>query len=249
MHDLILSDQEYFRTGSSWKTIPGGSFTASTARSEAVVLVDCLDSAADNPREWLNQVLLLASSLRRKLMRIYLPARYPRLETQLSAANFHRRTELLFQGTPRLRTRKSLTLHKVTSEDDWQHKLRFHEQVSDRPDGYPCSADEWVAFERSKVKPLRMTCYLAVSRGHTIGAVASIPRPGYSRVKNLVVHPSYRSTGVAGQILETMATSDEGVRSALLGMLAVRGSRGHHLYRSVGLEVVGEYHEWSVLVR
>ena len=244
--DLIESDRAYFQAGSIIKELPGGVIMTSAAGADYVLLVDDLDKAAADVAAWLSPAMTMVARTPHGRLRVYLSARRSDLSKALADAGLVERVELLFFGTPHVRAMSTATLTPVESADAWRAKEAFHDQAAERPDGYHCSARDWTAFEKIKVRALGMRCYLVRRSAEVVGSVATIQRAGYRRVKNLVVHPDYRRQGVAQEILTMLARPTGAGEIVPLGMLAVADSSGEALYRSVGLGAMGEYYEWSL---
>lgn len=243
---LIASDHDYFRAGALALVIEGGSLVWDpTSCIEGIVLMTKPSAAEANPAAWVRS--LQRAQLQRGLqrLRVYFREAAPLLGQALAQAGFKERVELLFTGTPN-KPISTIDLRPVLSADDWQRKLVFHEEVSDRPDGYACSAAEWISLEKTKVLSMGMQPFLVCHRDAVVGAVSTIDVPALLRIKNLVIHTEWRGQGIAQQILGKLSSYGElsGVRH--IGVMAVSGTAGESLYRRAGLTEQGNYYEWSI---
>lgn len=243
----IETDRIYFELGATLEPIPGATLAwmPGLGNAPAGTVVHRVDPAVIKAEgaAWIDAVEGRLEQIGANPARIYLEDRNSEADELLRAAGYTGRDELVFHH--RLPDPPpGLSLHPVTNEQDWAHKLLLHEAVATSPDGHRHSALDWVNLERRKCKH-GLESFLAEIDGETVGAIGAVWGKGLLRMKNIVVHPAHRRRSIGQAILLHIAALGRSRGVFEQCILAVRGEPGEHLYRSAGMQVVGTQVEWS----
>jgi ribosomal protein S18 acetylase RimI-like enzyme len=138
-----------------------------------------------------------------------------------------------------------VSLEEVCNEEDWQAKEQFHHQTPMGSDGYPCAAHEWTRLERAKCDSGSMRCYFVKLNGDVCGTIGTMDLDGLIRIKNIVVHPTYRRQGIG---LETVRAILELARQSgaeEVGVFGIEGAAGSALYERAGFTIGTSQVEWT----
>lgn len=243
----LETDRIYFELGAQLEPLAGAELAWTpdfvSAPASAVIHRVDLQVLSYCNLDWLNGVESRLTQLGIRLARFYLQDRDAGIESLLGDAGYMCREELVFvddlPDPPPL-----LTFRPVRTKEDWARKLKFHEQVTESPDGHANSAADLVGLERHKCAH-GMESYLGEAEGRIVGVVGAVWSEGVVRVKNLLVHHDHRRQSVATTLLSHIAAlgRDRGIREQCL--LALRGKHGEKLYRSLGMQLIGSQMEWS----
>src|SRR5688572_29247245 len=200
--ELLDSDRAYFESGAVLE--PAGGATIARVPGLERVSAGCVVHRVDpsvlprDPLRWIELVeqRLLGHGCRRA--RFYLTGRHPALEAALLARGYRPQDEtgyaLSVDGRPASRRPEAVVaeFRPVTSPDDWAAKLALHRLSGTGPDGYDSDPEAWVELERVRAAAGSMRPFFIVSRGAICGVVALASGRSLLRLKNLVVHPSWR---------------------------------------------------------
>ncbi|HET9397681.1 MAG TPA: GNAT family N-acetyltransferase [Sphingomicrobium sp.] len=243
----IETDRIYFGQAAELLPLAGATLAwmpglTGSAAAAVVQRVDP-DAIADGGETWIAAAEAAITRTGARLARIYLDDRHAAADALLRRGGYAARDELAFVGKlpePPV----EMTLHPVTSKEDWQAKLRFHSAVNQTPDGHGNSAADWVELERRKCTA-GMDAFLAKVDGTVVGAIGAVWGDGIVRAKNVVVHPAHRRRTIGKAMLCHIAAlgRDRGISEQCV--MAVRGETGELLYRAAGMQVVGFQVEWS----
>lgn len=244
--ELIASDQAYFIAGSTAEKFSDWIICAHPLRPRSIVFLDAAAAraiAGQIPK--LGDYNHTSSRSARQQVRLYTATDSEDVAHSLEQLGLRRRIEHLFLGIPHDCRSLGIRLEAVETEAAWKIKQEFHDEVMERPDGHPCAGDVWTRFERSKVDAGVLKAYLIWVDTTLVGSVGIMSRNAYLRVKNLVIHPTWRKRGVAQEVLARISAGPADRPNTNIGMLAVASSPGERLYRTAGLSSIGEYFEWS----
>jgi GNAT superfamily N-acetyltransferase len=251
--ELLDSDRAYFESGAVLE-LAGGATIARVPGLERVS-AGCVVHRVDpsvlprDPLRWIELVeqRLLGHGCRRA--RFYLTGRHPALEAALLARGYRPQDEtgyVLSVDRP-IRARPdepAAELRPVTSTDDWAAKLALHRLSGTGPDGHESDPEAWVELERIRVAAGWMRPFFIVSRGAICGVIALSSAGSLLRLKNLVVHPSWRGMGVGTAVLQRAHAIAWREGWAGVGAFALAGDPAERLYRHAGYEAVTRQTEW-----
>jgi GNAT superfamily N-acetyltransferase len=252
--ELLESDRSYFESAAVLE-LAGGATIARVPGLERVS-AGCVVHRVDpsvlprDPLRWVELVeqRLLGHGCRRA--RFYLTGRHPGLEAALLARGYRPQDEtgyvLAVDGRP-IGPRPDAPvaeLRPVTTSDDWAAKLALHRLAGPGPDGHESDPDAWVELERIRVTTGWMRPFFIVSRGAICGVVALASGGSLLRLKNLVIHPSWRRMGIGTAVLHRTIAIAWREGWAGVGAFALTGDPSEQLYRNAGYEAVARQTEW-----
>ena len=252
--ELLDSDRGYFESAAVLE-LAGGATIARVPGLERVS-AGCVVHRVDpsvlprDPLRWVELIeqRLLGHGCRRA--RFYLTGRHPALEAALLARGYRPQDEtgyvLAVDGRPvtALPDGPLAELRPVTSADDWAAKLALHRLSGTGPDGHNSDPEAWVELERVRVAAGWMRPFFIVSRGAICGVIALSSGESLLRLKNLVVHPSWRRMGIATAVLYRAHAIAWREGWAGVGAFALTGDPAEQLYRNAGYEAVARQTEW-----
>ena len=246
----VETDRIYFEMGAELDQLAGATLAwmPGLTASPAAAVVQRVDPAAiaEGGDAWVGEVEQAFARTGAGFARIYLDACHEGAGEVLRRAGYADRDELVF--VHRLpEPPPELALRPVSSESDWQAKLRFHHAVDQTPDGHGNRAADWVELERRKCMA-GMDAFLAEVDGTVVGAIGAIWGDGIVRTKNVVVHPDHRRRTVGRAMLCHIAALGRARGVSEQCVMAVRGEAGELLYRAAGMQMVGVQVEWSKLL-
>lgn len=244
----LETDRAYFEMGATIELLPGATLAwmPGLTGSPAGAVIHRVDPKAV-AASWIALAERRLEDIGASLARIYLDSHDAAADEQLRQAGYQVREELVFiHSLPD--PPAGLTLRPVTSDEDWERKLRFHEAADGSPDGHHNRAADWVALERSKCNH-GMEAFLAEIDGETVGAIGTVWGDGLLRMKNIVVHSAHRRRSIGQSILCHAAATGRAQGIFEVCIMAVRGEAGELFYRSQGMEVAGIQVEWSKQIK
>ena len=227
--ELLETDRGYFESTAVLEPAGG----ATIARVPGLERVSGLRGpprgpvgAPRDPARWVELVeqRLLGHGCRRA--RFYLTGRLPR-SRPLLARGYRPQDEigyaLVVDGRPAAIRPDGppAELRPVTSADDWAAKLAFHRVSGTSCDGHDSDPEAWVELERIRVEAGWMRPFFIVSRGAICGVIALASGESLLRLKNLVVHPSWRRMGIGTAVLQRAKV----IAGGKDGAASVRSSR------------------------
>ncbi len=252
--ELLENDRRYFESAAVLEPA-GGAVIAHVPGLERVAagcVVQRVDPAVlpRDPARWLDGIEHRLLGLGSWQARFYVTGRHPVLEATLLARGYRPREELGFavvlDGPTLAITRELpvLELRPVTTPDDWAAKVALHRLAGTGPDGHDSEPEAWVELERMRAEAGYMRPYFVVSRGAICGVVALAGGESLLRIKNLVVHPSWRRMGIGSAVVRRAHAIAWREGWMALGVFALAGHPGEQLYRGAGLEIVARQTEW-----
>ena len=249
---VLGSDRAYFEAGARRITLPGGaifhmpSFEAVTAGACAHLLDP--EAAEYDPDGWIAGLGRAFSSIGRDYMRVYLPRQNSRLGKALEAHDFGVSREIVFAaildegfcfpGT------SGFKLRRVSLERDWAAKLVIHVNAQFPADGKSGDPHTWVAFERRKAESGYMKPYLVTNDDCAVATFSIARMKEGLRIKNVVVDPRFRRRGAASAVVGFSCQLAARLNLKHVGLLAISGGIGEHLYRRLGLKAMGYIDEY-----
>jgi ribosomal protein S18 acetylase RimI-like enzyme len=243
----IETDRIYFEQSAESMMLDGASLAwmPGLTGSAAAAVIHRVDSerVAAGGEQWVAAAEAAMAQAGVRLARIYLDEPHDGAAHWLRRAGYSDRDELAFVGNlpdpP-----SEMTLHPVTTDEDWQTKLSFHEAVDETPDGHGNRAADWVELEQRKCAA-GMDAFLAKLDGTVVGAIGAGWGDGIVRAKNVVVQPAHRRRTVGKAMLCHIAALGRARGVSEQCVMAVRGEAGELLYRAAGMQMVGFQVEWS----
>jgi GNAT superfamily N-acetyltransferase len=252
--ELLDSDRRYFESGAVLEAAGGATIARvpGLERVSAGCVVQQVDPSVlpRDPGRWIELVeqRLLGHGCRRA--RFYLTGRHPGLEAALLARGYRPQDEtgyvLVVNGRPVSRRPDApvAELRPVTTPDDWAAKLALHRLAGPAPDGHETEPDAWVELERIRAATGWMRPFFIVSRGAICGLIALSSGASLLRLKNLVIHPSWRRMGIGTAVLHRAHAIAWREGWAGIGAFALSGDPSEQLYRGAGYEAVARQTEW-----
>jgi GNAT superfamily N-acetyltransferase len=252
--ELLDSDRRYFESAAVLE--PAGGATIARVPGLERVSAGCVVQQVDpsvlprDPARWIELVeqRLLGHGCRRA--RFYLTGRHPALEAALLARGYRPQDEtgyvIVVDGRPAGRRADAPTvdLRPVTTADDWAAKLALHRLAGAGPDGHDSEPDAWVELERVRTTAGWMRPFFIVSRGAICGVVALASSEVLLRLKNLVIHPSWRRMGIGTAVLHRAQAIAWREGWAGVGAFALAGDPAEQMYRNAGYDPVARQTEW-----
>jgi GNAT superfamily N-acetyltransferase len=251
--DLLESDGAYYESAAVLEPV-GGAVVARVPGLERVpagCVVHRVDASVlpRDPARWIELIeqRLLGHGCRR--VRFYLAGRHPALEAALLARGYRPREEsgyaLAVTHQPFDRSEgPQVELRPVTTADDWAAKLALHRVAGMAPDGHDADPEAWVELERVRAAAGSIRPFFIVSRGAICGVVALGSGGSLLRLKNMVVHPSWRGMGIATAVLHCAVVAAWREGWAAVGAFVVSGDPGEMLYVRAGFQPVTRQTEW-----
>jgi GNAT superfamily N-acetyltransferase len=252
--ELLESDRSYFESAAVLE--PAGGATIARVPGLERVSAGCVVHRVDpsvlprDPARWIELIeqRLLGHGCRRA--RFYLTGRLPALEAALLARGYRPQEETGYVvpvddrpvATPP--DGPAAELRPVTSPDDWAAKLALHRLSGNGPDGHECDPEAWVEVERLRVAAGWIRPFFIVSRGAICGVVGLGSMGSLLRLKNLMVHPSWRRMGIGTAVLHRARTIAWREGWAGVGAFALAGDPSEQLYAGNGYEPVVRQTEW-----
>jgi hypothetical protein len=246
------SDRLYFETDAKIEVLSGATIASMTGLT--TIPAGCVvhrlnaDNVKESWDEWLDDIERRLKQLESSNFRLYLDNSIPELEKVLLKRGYHSQIEvaLLDEKLSFDKFCKDLpvTLRLVLDADDWQHKLELHSEKEPGSDGHITDSQAWVELERRKCATRVMNLYFICVGDDICGTVGSIKVNGLLRLKNLMVHSSWREKKIgkaAVQALRNIAIESD---MEAFGCFALLNSHGQKTYESAGLKVVSEQTEW-----
>ena len=252
--ELLESDRAYFESAAVLEPVAGATIARvpGLERVSAGCVVHRVDPSLlpRDPARWIELVeqRLLGHGSRRA--RFYLTGRHPALEAALLARGYRPQDETgyILGVTHRpLRERPEIPaadLRPITTPDDWAAKLALHRLCGTAPDGHDADADAWVELERVRAAAGSIRPFFIVSRGAICGVLALAPGGSLLRLKNMLVHPSWRGMGIATAVLHRAQVVAWREGWTAVGAFVVAGDPGEQIYRRAGYEPLARQTEW-----
>jgi GNAT superfamily N-acetyltransferase len=246
---LIESDRQYFELGARRTVLTGAEIAWLDGMADlpaAGVVHRVVPGEVADPAGWVAELTAAQRDIGFTSGRVYLDEPCEPLEHQFVAEGWTMRREpalIAVENVPPSRG-PNVELLPVVVDADWDIKQAVHLADGIRPDGHPAPASRWVAMEQARVATGRLDAWLVRREGIVCGTVLSMAVDGILRMKNLVVHPDHRRTGVGLGVLgrlDVMARE----RALVLGTFSVAGDVGELLYRAAAMQGVVEQREWS----
>ncbi len=252
--DLLESDSRYFEAAATLEPAGGAviAHVPGLERVSAGCVVHRVDSAVlpRDPARWLDGVEHRLLGLGCWHARFYLTGRHPVLEAALLARWYRPQEEIGYavamDGRPLRLQREAARaeLRPVTSADDWAAKLALHRLAGRAPDGHEADPEAWVELERMRTEAGYMRPYFVVSRGAICGVVGLAGSNAMLRIKNLIVHPSWRRMGIGTAVVRCAHAQAWREGWPALGVFALAGYHAEQFYRGAGLGAVTTQTEW-----
>ena len=250
--ELLESDRSYFESAAVLESV-GGAVVARVPGLERVP-AGCVVHRVDpsvlprDPARWIELVeqRLLGHGSRRA--RFYLTGRHPGLEAALLARGYRPLDETGYALAVTHRPLEppetpTADLRPVTTPDDWAAKLALH-RVAAVLNGQDADPEASVELERVRAAVGSLRPYFIVSRGAICGVVALVPARSLLRLKNMLVHPSWRGMGIATAVLHRARLTAWREGWAAVGGFGVHGDPAEQLFKSAGYQAVARQTEW-----
>jgi GNAT superfamily N-acetyltransferase len=250
--ELLDSDAEYFRAAANCELIAGCQVVHMPGLESlaAGCLVQNLTPALslDFPF-WLKNLEDRLLSLSSSHARFY--QQYPdqRLEQCFLEHGYRRAEEIallnVFETTSNHANESAeVTMHAVSSDQDWRIKLELHQETAEDPDGHLSPAAQWLDMERRKCAAGYMQAFLIYCGGDVCGSVNLSLGDQLGRLKNLVVHPGWRRKGIGAQAARLIAHLAQDYGMAAAGCFAINYGPSLALYQMAGYVPVTRQIEW-----
>jgi GNAT superfamily N-acetyltransferase len=252
--ELLESDRTYFESAAVLEAAGGATIARvpGLERVSAGCVVHRVDPSVlpRDPARWIELIehRLLGHGCRRA--RFYLTGRHPALEAALLARGYRPQDETGYVLAVTARPITTRTQHPVaelrpvTSPDDWAAKVALQRLAGTGPDGHDSDPEAWAELERLRSAAGWMRPFFIVSRGAICGVIGLSAGASLLRLKNLVVHPSWRRMGIATAVLQRAYAIAWREGWAGVGAFALAGDPAEQLYVNAGYEAATRQTEW-----
>ena len=248
---LLRSDRNYFEAGAERVPFDGGTLWWMPRLQH--VPAGCVvvpDLPIRSPQSFAAEAARLSASVGATLVRFYALPGGADETAAFTAAGLAPSREQLVVHDSRLPLRDgdrapAAEVRPIENAAGWIDKLELALTLDHLPDGKDAAASQWTELERRKCEAGYMDMWLIDVAGRVFGSFGIARAGSLLRLKNLVVHPDARRTGL-GRVAVNFALErarEQGL--AALGAYALAGSAGSALYANCGFEIVGEQVEWT----
>ncbi len=243
---LLATDEDYFAAAAEEVHFPGGRLLRMPGLEQ--VPAGCVAVPETVTAAFLAEASERASEAGASLLRFYTPMGDPvpqgsglhsSIEHGYILAASARTNDFLSSGTAAAKVRP------VRGEDDWRRKLELATALEQLPDGKQAAAAAWTELERRKCDAGYMAAYLIEIDGEAVGAFALARRGDLLRLKNLLVHPAFRSRGLARAAVRHAVAHARDNGFEWVGAFAIAEGAGQKLYERCGFAAVTGQVEWS----
>ncbi|AHH98883.1 hypothetical protein GCM10010174_47590 [Kutzneria viridogrisea] len=244
LDDVVETDTVYFEAGA--ESLQGNGFTLVRTPGLEHLAAGCLairvdlSAAEESARRWrleFEDAVRIGGGHR---YRLYLTDRSPALETELLTHGYVRRFESILVRDPECAPQGStrVRLREITSASNWAEKVRIDSESTHAPDGHHVDVRSWAEYEHGKWKSGILRYFMIDGANETYGTVGIMHSATMIRVKNLLLHPSWRGMGIATEVaLAAHATAcATGVPASLF---AATGGVAERAYRRAGFRKIG----------
>jgi GNAT superfamily N-acetyltransferase len=249
LEDMVDTDTIYFEAGA--ESLQGNGFTLVRAPGLEHLAAGCLairvdlSATAESARRWRLEFESAVRTAGGHRYRLYLTGRSPALETELLAHGYAQRFESMLVRDPERAPQGSIPvrLREITSAADWAEKVRIDSESTHAPDGHHVDTRSWAEYEHRKWQSGILHYFMINGANRTYGTVGIVRSAAIVRVKNLLLHPSWRGLGIATEVaLAAHATaSATGVPA---GLFAASGGIAERAYRRAGFRKIGTVTEY-----
>lgn len=247
---LLASDRRYFAAGAEARPTPIGRlyWLAGLSHLPAGCVAFAGPETAHDPRQLrrgLDELRYATEEVGGGHVRIYTYEEHAALRGVLIDAGFRGRDELAMLSTALdSAPEPTVTLVAVTDEAGWRVKLNMTKACAAAPDGHEMDPDAWCEMERCRCEGGAMRCYMIHRGGVIVGAVASMDMGELLRLKNLLVHPDHRGSGLGAAATIALMHEARRLGKSALGCFALDGGAGERTYRNAGMTPVARQTEW-----
>jgi ribosomal protein S18 acetylase RimI-like enzyme len=247
---LLESDRRYFELAARPHHVYGACISfvegLTTAPGAAVVPRVDVPVAASDPGRWLTEIEAAFARSCAGMVRVYLDRQPPELVAALRDRRYEHRLELGFLAEKALPGgADNVTLHGVDGSVASEVAEAMGQGLHEPPDGHATSAEDRVALQERRSETTAFDWFVGRDRdGTVVGTIGALRVSDLVRAKDVWVAPHARRRGVASAMLTRLQRELVGPNERL-GIFAVEGTAGMHLYRSLGMRPVVEWHEWS----
>jgi GNAT superfamily N-acetyltransferase len=197
--------------------------------------------------EWIREIQNRIGGIVGARPRVYLQASYPQLESALYEAGFQCETEIgLLNFAPEALVETDIRLHQVANDADWAAKRALHGASGTGPDGHENAPGLWVDLEQRKSQSGGLELYLVMRNEDVIGALGLMAQNSILRLKNLVMHPDYRGSGLGAEAVRAGCAEAARRGYATVGVFALEQHGTLAFYESCGFQPVTTQTEWTM---
>lgn len=249
LEDMVDTDTIYFEAGA--ESLRGNGFTLVRAPGLEHLAAGCLairvdlSATAASARRWRFEFENAVRTAGGHRYRLYLTGRSPALEAELLTHGYAQRFESMLVRDPERTPRGSalVRLREITSAADWAEKVRIDSESTHAPDGHHVDPRSWAEFERRKWQSGILHYFMISGANQTYGTVGIVRSDTIVRVKNLLLHPSWRGMGIATEVALAAhaAASAAGIPA---GLFAAAGGIAERAYRRAGFRRIGTVTEF-----
>lgn len=249
--DLLESDARYFEIGARIEELDMGSLVTMPGLEQlaAGCVIQRVGPAAEAADfdGWIHAIRRRVGAFVGARPRLYLQGSYPRLETALRNAGFKSETEIgLLNFAPGGFDAVDVHLRPVTGDGDWAAKRALHEASGTGPDGHENAPALWVDLEQRKSQVGELELYLVMRNKDVIGALGLMVQNSILRLKNLVMHPDYRGSGLGAEAVHAGCAEAARRGYAVVGVFALEQQGTLAFYESCGFQAVTTQTEWTL---
>ncbi len=250
---LINSEHDYFKAGSLNKRILAGELS-STTRFESLASGCVLhniqqENIPKNLKNWLDDVEYEFKVVGASLCRIYFSHQTESYYQLLIDRGYKKVVEvgLLISLEEALKSSTTFNnaLKPIQNHEELVLKKALYQLAKQGPDGHNMRDGSFADFEKVKNDAGYMTSYLYWKDNQPVGAVSLAIKNEFARLKNLLVHPSYRGQGIGSEMVIDLMHEAKRLGAKTFGVYAAENMNSHRLYLGCGMQEVLRQTEWS----
>ena len=248
---LMESERAYFRAGAHNRPACGGTLSVIPGLQHlpaGCVLHDI--AAPPGPADaisWVRSIERRFLRVGSRLCRFYLPGEPGQLAPLFEGVGYSSQTETGFSRD--LSASDSdivahLNLRPLDPAHGWTQKIQLCIQAGLGPDGYDMRQGAYATLERTKCQSGYMRSYLYWRGSRAVGAASLAVNGEFARLKNVLVHPEYRSRGVGRAMVIGMMDEARRQGAGTFGVFA-RTEEARQLYVRCGMAEQLTQTEWT----
>lgn len=252
--DLFSSEIDYFAAASRCESLGIASLTHMEG-FESLAAGSVVQGIVDNEIKkidkcWLSKIEQRLLALHIFQARIYLGKEYIAVSRLLSSCGYKPKVEIGLLCEANTKTdpeiaNNNIRLAPIIDEKGWLEKKRIYDHIEMGPDGYSSPVDKWIELEKRKCHVNYMRPFLIYYDDDVCGTVNVAIQKHIIRLKNIVVHPSFRRLGIGRSTSSLFSGIAARHGKAYAGCFALADKPSLAMYQQAGFMPVCYQTEWS----